>query len=120
MQPLATTIRFSRFTVVVTTVFLLLSSCDSTTNWTTALGTVSDGAGNPIPDAVVTMKVERGLERTLTDKDGRYLIARPHSLPWKTHVILTVSKEGYLTYENNLTGPRSYVGLDAVLKPVRD
>ena len=64
--------RFRRVhtTISVIAVVLLLWGCDA---WTRAQGTVRDSAGKPIPDAVVTLKIESDSRQFHSDKDGHYL-----------------------------------------------
>jgi|SRR5580700_11267924 hypothetical protein len=115
MQQFAAGVRCAALSAVGLTMFLWLSGCDA---WTTAQGTVRDSAGNPVPDAIVTMNVAGASRQFRTDKDGQYLISTSQA-PWKTSVSLTVSKNGYQPYEKKFTGPGSYKELDVVLDSVR-
>jgi len=96
------------------TAFLLLLGCDA---WTRAQGTVRDSVGRPIPDAIVTLKIESDSQQFHSDKDGHYLvqISQP---PWKTNGSLTISKTGYASYEKKLSGPVVYKELDVILEPL--
>jgi hypothetical protein len=95
-------------------VALLLSSCDA---WTQARGTIRDTSGNPVPDAVVTLKVGSDSRNFRSTEDGSYMtsVSQP---PWETEVSITVSKPGYLLYVKKLKGPGIYKELDFVLQPV--
>jgi hypothetical protein len=97
------------------TVFLLLSGCDA---WTKAQGTIRDSAGKPIPDAIVTIKVGSDSREFRSAEDGRYMVLMSQP-PWKTNVILTVSKPGYILSEKKLKAPSNYKELDVVLEAVQ-
>jgi len=77
------------------TVFLLVSGCDA---WTKAQGTVRDGVGSAIPDAIVTINVGSDSRQFRSDENGRYMvqISQP---PWKVDCKLTVNKAGFVPYE---------------------
>jgi hypothetical protein len=114
MQSHRTDARFAVLAAVGLTILILLSGCDA---WTTVQGTVRDGKGKPIPDAIVTLKMESYSQEFHSDKDGRYLvqISQP---PWKADCNLTVKKTGFVPIEKLVRGPGVYKDFDVVLEPV--
>lgn len=107
-------VRFAASFALWLVVALLTSGCDA---WTQARGTIRDTSGNPVPDAIVTIKVGSNSQEVRSAEDGGYMtsVSQP---PWKTEVIITVSKPGYLLHAKKLQGPGNYKDLDVVLQPV--
>jgi hypothetical protein len=97
----------------VLAVLLLVSGCDA---WTTAQGTVRDGAAKPIRDATVTLRIDGDSREFRSDKDGHYLVQLLQA-PIRVDATLRVVKSGFVPYEKRLKGPGVYQPFDVVLEP---
>ena len=82
---------------------LLLSfaGCDGFTH---IKGKVTDTTGKPIQGAEVELKTTSGGrdDKVKTSTDGSFSVGFSHA-PWKVDLALTVSKDGYKTFEKRLT-----------------
>lgn len=80
-------------------VLLGLAACDGFTH----IGSkVTDTSGKPIQDAQVEMKTGGRDEKTKTGADGSFSIGFTHA-PFNVDLVVTVSKEGYKTFEKRFT-----------------
>jgi hypothetical protein len=74
---------------------LIVLGCDGSTNIS---GKVVDESGKPIVNAKVNLKIGTEIKNTETKTDGSYTIFETHA-PFKMTYKLTVTKEGFQTYE---------------------
>ena len=78
-------------------VLLSLFACDGFTH---IQGRVTDTNGKPIEGAHVEMKTSGRREEVKTDSHGSFSVGFTHA-PFNVDLVLTVSKDGYKTYEKS-------------------
>ena len=80
--------------------FMLLLSVAGCDGFTHIKGRVTDTNGKPIQGALVEMKTISGGRdgQSKTDADGSFSVGFTHA-PWNVDLSLTVSKQGYKTFE---------------------
>ncbi|HKR60208.1 MAG TPA: carboxypeptidase-like regulatory domain-containing protein [Pyrinomonadaceae bacterium] len=76
---------------------LLMTACDGFTH---IKAKVTDMKGKPIQGALVQMKTMSGGrdDQSKTGTDGSFSVGFSHA-PWSVDLLLTVSKDGYKTFE---------------------
>jgi len=79
---------------------LLLLSVAGCDGFTHISGKVTDTNGKPIQGAEVRMKTISGGrdDKVKTDTEGSFTVGFSHA-PWNVDLLLTVSKDGYKTFE---------------------
>ncbi|HET9839858.1 MAG TPA: carboxypeptidase-like regulatory domain-containing protein [Candidatus Angelobacter sp.] len=109
----------SKIGVVATTLLVCtLTGCEG---GTLLDGKITDAAGNPVVSAIVTLEVveppwDKAQEKS--DAHGKYKINVTH-YPKRTHLVVTVSKEGFEPFEKKITSKGIHQHLEVRLKPLQ-
>ena len=84
-------------TVLSFVLVLLITACDGFTH---IKGKVTDSNGKPVQGALVEMKTISGGrdDQSKSAADGSFSVGFSHA-PWNVDLALTISKEGYKTFE---------------------
>ena len=99
---------------------LLVLSLTGCEGGTLLVGTITDAAGKPVAAATITLDVVGGSfspAKEWSTQEGAYHIHVVHA-PERTHLVVTVSKDGFEPFTKKFLSKGTYEHLNVKLKPV--